>query len=479
MVSTTTDRINGVNGGVAMKAPCRAATTANITLSGEQTIDGIALVANDRVLVKDQTTASENGIYLVSTSGWTRALDFDGNRDVVSGTLVFVLLGTVNAASFWRVSTTGSITIGTTSLAFAISNNQLAGVSAYMLTVLDDANAAAALATLNAETRAEDLTAATAASGDYVIISDVSDSGNSKKALVSDIVTLAIPSTTIDNSIQDFRLTLTTGVPVTTTDVTGATTLYCTPYKGNRIALYDGSAWNVRTSAQFSLALGTLTSGKPYDVFCYDNAGVPTLEFTVWTDDTTRATALAYQDGILVKSGTATRRYLGTFYTTSTTTTEDSVANRYLWNYYNRIARAMRRLESTASWTYTTATWRQARASTSNQLNFVTGASEDCITARVCVSAGNGGGANVDMGVAVGVDSTTTPSPLCIMGGSQSASGAAPGTGIHADYSDYLSAGKHSLMWLEISKADGTTTWYANGGTSFTNTGGITGTILA
>ena len=137
--------------------------------------------------------------------------------------------------------------------------------------------------------------------------------------------------------IQDFRLTLTSGTPVTTSNVTAAGTVYACPYKGNAIALYDGTNWNIRTSAEFSLALSGLTSGKPYDVFCYDNSGAPTLEFLVWTNDTTRATALAYQDGVLVKSGAATRRYMGTFYTTGTTTTEDSEANRYLINYYHPV----------------------------------------------------------------------------------------------------------------------------------------------
>lgn len=141
--------------------------------------------------------------------------------------------------------------------------------------------------------------------------------------------------------VQQFRLTLTSGQPVTSSDVTGATTIYCTPYRGNKIALYDGTKWVVRASAEFSLALGTLTSGRPYDVFCYDNAGVPTLEFTSWTNATTRATALTYQDGILVKTGALTRRYLGTFYTTSTTQTADSAANRLLVNYYNSVDRPL------------------------------------------------------------------------------------------------------------------------------------------
>jgi hypothetical protein len=76
----------------------------------------------------------------------------------------------------------------------------------------------------------------------------------------------------IDNSINDFRLTLTTGVPVTTTDVTAATTLFCTPYRGNRIALFDAAGNStVRTSAEFSIAVPATTS-QMYDVFAFANS---------------------------------------------------------------------------------------------------------------------------------------------------------------------------------------------------------------
>lgn len=114
-----TDRRLGVVGGTAIKAPCRVATTANITLSGTQTIDGISVVADDRVLVKDQSTASENGIYLCKATAWTRATDFDGTDDVEAGTLIFVRLGTVNAASFWQ-QTAVSPTIDTDSITFSL-----------------------------------------------------------------------------------------------------------------------------------------------------------------------------------------------------------------------------------------------------------------------------------------------------------------------------------------------------------------------
>ena len=83
-----------------------------------QDIDGVTLVADDRVLVKNQTTASENGIYVVvSGDDWTRATDFDGS-DVTSGAFTFVEEGTTNANAGFTLSTTGAITIGTTNLAF-------------------------------------------------------------------------------------------------------------------------------------------------------------------------------------------------------------------------------------------------------------------------------------------------------------------------------------------------------------------------
>ena len=112
----------------AIKAPCRLATTAAITLSGEQTIDGVAAVAGDRVLVKDQSSGSENGIYTVSTGVWTRARDFDGAYDAINGSRIFVTAGTQNGAKEWYVSTTGEITIGTTSIAFTLAPWFMTGI---------------------------------------------------------------------------------------------------------------------------------------------------------------------------------------------------------------------------------------------------------------------------------------------------------------------------------------------------------------
>lgn len=112
----TSDRRNGVIGDYAIKTPVLVATTANITLSGLQTIDGVTVVAGDRVLVKSQTTGADNGIYEADTGAWSRAADFDGPFDIVRGTLIPVTNGTLYTQSYWYIATANPITIGTTSL---------------------------------------------------------------------------------------------------------------------------------------------------------------------------------------------------------------------------------------------------------------------------------------------------------------------------------------------------------------------------
>lgn len=111
--------VDAARSGLDVKASVRAATTANITLSGTQTIDGVSVIAGDRVLVKNQSTASENGIYVVSASGWSRATDADVNAEVTAGLFTFVEEGTANADSGWVLTTNQPITVGSTSLAFA------------------------------------------------------------------------------------------------------------------------------------------------------------------------------------------------------------------------------------------------------------------------------------------------------------------------------------------------------------------------
>lgn len=117
-MTTQTDRIAGLVGNLAFKAPVRLATTANIALTGLLVVDAVQTVAGDRVLVKDQTAGAENGIYAASATAWVREPDWDGARDVVTGTMVRVSAGTANGARTFAVSTTGGITVGTTAVVF-------------------------------------------------------------------------------------------------------------------------------------------------------------------------------------------------------------------------------------------------------------------------------------------------------------------------------------------------------------------------
>ena len=105
--------------GLAIKAPCVVNSIADLTLSGEQTVNSVAVVAGDRVLVMAQTAPAENGIYNVEVSAWQRSGDFDGNRDVTTRTLVAA--GNSSGVSIlYEVTTALPISIGTTSIAFAI-----------------------------------------------------------------------------------------------------------------------------------------------------------------------------------------------------------------------------------------------------------------------------------------------------------------------------------------------------------------------
>lgn len=117
--AVTLQQLQSAIRGLDWKASVRAATTANITLSAAQTVDGVALVAGDRVLVKDQTTASANGIYVVASGAWARSDDADANTELTAALAVTVESGTVNADKVFILTTDGPVTIGTTALAFS------------------------------------------------------------------------------------------------------------------------------------------------------------------------------------------------------------------------------------------------------------------------------------------------------------------------------------------------------------------------
>lgn len=124
--AVTKAQLDAMAQGFKWKDPVRAATTANITLSGAQTIDGVSVIAGDRVLVKDQSAGSGNGLYVAASGSWTRAADFDAAAEVLGAT-VFVSEGSSQGNSQWHMTTDGPITIGTTALVWA----QVGGGTSY------------------------------------------------------------------------------------------------------------------------------------------------------------------------------------------------------------------------------------------------------------------------------------------------------------------------------------------------------------
>lgn len=268
------------------------------------------------------------------------------------------------------------------------------------------------------------------------------------------------------NTICDGRITLATGVPVPTSDQTAKTTVYFTPYNGNRVALYTGSAWEVRTFSELSLALGADAANKPYDLFGFINVSDALgIERLAWTSDTARATALATQNGVLVKSGDATRRYLGTYRTTgSAGQCEDSDARRLVWNYCNRVHRRLQKADATTSWNYTTATWRQANGAAANQIDLVVGFQEDSIDVRFLGHGLNTSGGGVTAGIGIGEDSTTAVT--------DNATGFmyfVTANNVEARTAYLLkqpTVGYHYYAMLEQSAATGTTTWYGTNGSA-------------
>ncbi len=294
----------------------------------------------------------------------------------------------------------------------------------------------------------------------------------------------AASGTVVYPSRCEGRITLESGVPVSTSDQTAKTNIYwtpcdsaCKPITNGVISLWNGSALVDVAVTEITKAVGTLTSGKNYDFFVDYNGGTPQGVFSAaWTTDIARADALGTQydstrkETIIIKSGTAAYRWVGTFRTTATTTTEDSLAKRFIWNAYNQVARVMQgATETTDSWNYTLAAFHQANANAANQLAYVTG--EVSVEVEALVTAIHACSVAQNAMNAIGVDSTTVASGFRNFGSTTSVQPSS------ASYRGTPGLGYHFLAWLEYSQASGTTTWYGDAGDATVYQSGINGII--
>ena len=277
----------------------------------------------------------------------------------------------------------------------------------------------------------------------------------------------------VDPQVCDGRLSLSTGVPAPDSDISSSATVYFTYFLGNRIALYvQDYGWRVYSFSELTLDVSGIASGKNIDVWVYDNAGTLTLSYTEWSNDTLRATALVRQDGVLVKSGSPTYRYLGSVRTSGAGVTCDTELKRFIWNNYNKLPKKLYRHDTTGEWTYASASWRQWRANSANQVAFIIGVSEHPVSLHLCGEARNGSG-NAYFGVGIGLDRTNTNDADYLS--------AAQETGVNifeksfAVYNGYPGIGYHYLAFLEWSQS-GTTKFVGDYGTPI-KTGG-TGWLL-
>jgi hypothetical protein len=110
---------------LAIKLAVRVASTANLTLAGLQTVDGVSLIEGNRVLAKNQTDATQNGIYVVSSGNWSRSVDFDASAEIASGVVVMASAGTVGAQTMYQLTTADPIVIDTSNLTWAVVSGEM------------------------------------------------------------------------------------------------------------------------------------------------------------------------------------------------------------------------------------------------------------------------------------------------------------------------------------------------------------------
>lgn len=204
------------------KKSCRVATTANITLSGTQTIDGVAVVAGNRVLVKNQTTQSQNGIYIVAAGAWTRSTAADGATEIDSA-VVGIDEGTVNGGDFFTNVFKATDVVGTTAMPWyqVVFDSGTWGISV-------TGNAATATSLQTARTIGMSGVTATATSfnGSANIIIPVT----------------AVPATLLTGTIADARIS---GSYTGMTNLTGTGTVDFSRFLGNTAdtALLPSLSW--------------------------------------------------------------------------------------------------------------------------------------------------------------------------------------------------------------------------------------------
>lgn len=276
------------------------------------------------------------------------------------------------------------------------------------------------------------------------------------------------------------RLTLTAGTPVTTADVAGQTRVYYTPYLGNTIPIYDGSALVAIPFSEVSLLLDATSchenyhqAGKLFDFFVFTDASTVRLgSAPQWASSISGASVrgegegtseLELLDGLWVNKHPLILRYaascsntrevparqatfVGTCGMSADGQADDSKLNRLVSNAYNKVERLMHQFEGTASWVYSTATLRQTRASLANQLNVVVAIPGDLADAESSGVWSNSTSTMQTVVSEIGINQTTVGNS--ITRAPQACNNVISGYPT-AQWRGYLPAGMNYIAWLE------------------------------
>jgi len=234
------------------------------------------------------------------------------------------------------------------------------------------------------------------------------------------------------------RLTLTSGEPRPSTVVTGASTIYFTPFNGSFIPLYIGGVWTVRAFQETALSIASLTAATVYNIYGYWDGEKLALEAS--------ATGTAEMLGRVVKSGDPDHLYLGTIYTSGAGTTEHSAAKKFVWNYFNQFPLRLVKSDSTGH-TYGTAAYRYWNNDSSNKVEFVTGLTGWFVDFSINMDTTAGASATAFVGA--GLDTASSPHPIVGI-----SNGVRSRTAQTAN--EMLSAGYHYISSVEYATANST-----------------------
>ena len=306
------------------------------------------------------------------------------------------------------------------------------------------------------------------------------------------------------------RLTLESGIAVSTTNQTAKTNVYYTLYNGVLVPIWDGTEFGYHQIAELNLALdsdsghtGYHQSGKNFDLFVANVGGTVRLGTgPAWATDTSRGTGagtteIERKEGIWTNKNSMTLRwgsasgdtttvsvnhgtYVGTMRASANGQCDDSLMGRLLWNMYNRVLRALHVLEGTDSWTYSTAAWRQMNGSTANQVAMVRGLDEDsvAVTAGVAsITTDTAGAASMVCGV--GLDSATAIAANSVISSVTISTAGIGNNALISQYSGFPGLGYHFLAGLEHGHGGGTQTWYGDAGIAGKFQSGLVGSCRA